>query len=36
MKALDPEQRLGDHVGYLPLNQMQAVDHALRFLLDLP
>jgi mRNA interferase MazF len=36
MKALDPEQRLGDHVGYLPLNQVQAVDHALRFLLDLP
>jgi mRNA-degrading endonuclease toxin of MazEF toxin-antitoxin module len=36
MKALDPERRLGDHVGYLPLHQMQALDHALRFLLDLP
>jgi mRNA interferase MazF len=36
IQAVDPEHRLGDHVGNLTLREMQQVDRALRFLLDLP
>jgi mRNA interferase MazF len=34
MMAISPE-RLGLHVGYLTYAQVQAVDHALRIMLDL-
>jgi mRNA interferase MazF len=35
LTAVDPEARLGEYVGYLPLAQMQAIDHAVVGLLDL-
>ena len=35
LRAVDPEKRLADEVGYLSLAEMQAVDRALRFMLDL-
>lgn len=35
LTAVDPTARLGDLVGYLPLETMQRIDHALSGLLDL-
>ena len=33
--AVDPEQRLGEQVDYLPLEAMREIDWSLRLLLDL-
>lgn len=35
MTAVDPQARLGDLVGFLPLADMQRIDYALTGLLDL-
>jgi mRNA interferase MazF len=35
IRAVDPEKRLGKQVGYLPLTQIQPIDRALAFLLDI-
>ena len=35
MTAVDPQARLGEHLGYLPLAQMQRIDQAVLALLDL-
>ena len=35
LTAVDPQARLGDLVGFLPLEQMQRIDYALTGLLDL-
>ncbi|RYV50422.1 type II toxin-antitoxin system PemK/MazF family toxin [Pengzhenrongella frigida] len=35
MTAVDPQARLGEYVGYLPLDQMQQIDRAVLALLDL-
>lgn len=35
LTAVDPQARLGDLVGFLPLDQMQRIDYALTGLLDL-
>ncbi len=35
MTSVDPERRLSKEVGYVSLKQMQEIDRALRFLLDL-
>jgi mRNA-degrading endonuclease toxin of MazEF toxin-antitoxin module len=34
--SIDPERRLGKEVGYVTFTQMQEIDRALKFLLDLP
>ncbi|MFI2754923.1 type II toxin-antitoxin system PemK/MazF family toxin [Cellulomonas sp. P22] len=35
LTAVDPQTRLGEHVGFLPLAQMEQIDVALAGLLDL-
>ncbi len=35
LRAVDPERRLADEVGHASLAEMQAIDSALRFMLDL-
>ena len=35
IRAVDPERRLGEHVGYISLAEMQSIDKALMFILDL-
>lgn len=35
MTAIDPAARLGEHIGFLPLRQMQQIDLAVLALLDL-
>lgn len=35
VRVVDPEVRLGERVGRLTLSEMQAVDRALRLILDL-
>lgn len=36
LTSVDPQQRLGAYVGFLPLSQMEQIDYALAGLLDLP
>lgn len=35
IRAVDPQVRLMEEVGYVSLSQMQQIDQALTFLLDL-
>jgi mRNA-degrading endonuclease toxin of MazEF toxin-antitoxin module len=35
IRAVDPEKRLGEHIGYIGLAELQAIDKALAFILDL-
>jgi mRNA-degrading endonuclease toxin of MazEF toxin-antitoxin module len=35
LRAVDPERRLAAEAGYASLAEMQAIDRALRFILDL-
>ncbi|UZN02649.1 type II toxin-antitoxin system PemK/MazF family toxin [Cellulomonas sp. S1-8] len=35
LTAVDPQARLGEHVGYLTLGELQRIDEALTGLLDL-
>jgi mRNA interferase MazF len=35
LRAVDPEKRLGDEVGFISLASMQEIDRALAFVLDL-
>lgn len=35
IKSIDPSQRLGDHIGTVRLAEMQAIERALQYLLDL-
>jgi mRNA-degrading endonuclease toxin of MazEF toxin-antitoxin module len=35
VRVIDPEKRLGDHVGYVSLADIQSIEKALIFVLDL-